>query len=611
MIHCFDNCTLVTYLHGKINFATNIRRLCIEKKFDCIAIDLPYAFEADLSLAVGQLPYICASTVDGQLPDSSQPVVYYLPIDPCDATIEAVRQSQQNHIPFFCIGSSQTMYHKPLPPLPDEYALKTLGYDAYMSLLLSTVAALPTDTDEETLLNSRHCAKRIHELRLSYHNILVLIHLRHFIPVMASLQQEKSYNQTFQPQSLPTTQLWYINPDHLYFALGELPFITAQFEAERLDVLAQPVDLIECYKKLFQQTRDDYHTKDEILSLPPKKLQAGLTFLRNLTVMESRLIPSLFDIITAAKGIGGNTFAVRILKSSQYYPYLPIETSLPFLNVSINKLQKSGTSEPQAAINIFKDTEIYWKTISLKPDPSRLQKKKYRYTWNPNGMCSHIPEDRKIENFNSHARTRALAILSEDRVITEKFQSSIKDGIDIRETVRNWFTGNIYVKELPPSRGSIDTVVIIFDEDHDERYPNQATWYAEHTEESTLTFYATDPLSDLIGPGIARCRYGGLSLLFPPRPIPNIFSLVNTAQVSKLSYQLTFGALLHTQEQSIAYISHKKPDFMLKTLAARRKKRIIWIPLCRFSSETMARLSRFHILNGKEIRSFASRFIDE
>src|SRR5208337_2268634 len=125
-------------------------------------------------------------------------------------------------------------------------------------------------------------------------------------------------------------------------------------------------------------------------------------------------------------------------------------------------------------------------------------------------------EDGTIERFNSHVRSKSLKVLVEELARTEKFTSSVKDGIDIRETLRNWHTGTIYVKEVPPARGRMDTVVIIFDAAHDEKYPHHTTWYAEHGEESTLTFYATDPFEDLIGPGIARCRYGGLSLLFPP-----------------------------------------------------------------------------------------------
>jgi hypothetical protein len=115
----------------------------------------------------------------------------------------------------------------------------------------------------------------------------------------------------------------------------------------------------------------------------------------------------------------------------------------------------------------------------------------------------------------------------------------------------------------------------------------------------------------MIGPGIARCTYGGLSLLFPPRPVPCAFELTKDSTLTKLSHRLTYGALLFSKERSVAYISVKKPDIFQKKLASKMKKRLIWIPLSSFSSETLRRLRRFHILNGKDVRSWASRFIGE
>jgi hypothetical protein len=228
-------------------------------------------------------------------------------------------------------------------------------------------------------------------------------------------------------------------------------------------------------------------------------------------------------------------------------------------------------------------------------------------------MCSHVPEDVTIERFNTHVRAKTVKILLEEFAKHEKFTTSVKDGIDIRETLRNWHTGHIYVREIPPSHGRLDSVIIIFDENHDENYPHRSTWYAEHGNESTLTFYATDPFADLIGPGIARCRYGGLSLLFPPRPVPNIFELTgnSSADFPNLAARLAYGALIFSAERVVAYVASRKPGVYLRTLAARLKKKLVWVPLASFSSETIGTLRKFHILNGKEVRSWASRFIGE
>lgn len=600
--------TLVPILHGRAAFGTYIRNLCNTKKYDCIAVDLPEPFNDELAGAVKELPIISAVTALSKTePDSP---LYYIPTDPCDATIEGLRQAQQNRIPCSFIGYPELHKPKPLPPLPDEYAISTMGFDEYAALCIHALGKSEPDTDADRV--AQYIAFKLHELHASYKNILALIHFRHIIQTVHHFRQERSYNLSFPLTQIYTIQTYAINPDHLYFAIGELPFITGRFEKERHDVFAERVNILNTIKDLFRDTRDNYfdNSKDAI-ELSPVRIQSALTFLRNLTIMDDRFIPSLYDIVAAAKGIGGNAYAIRILKSAKYYPYLPINQEQPSISVGIERVLRPGRDTADDAVNLFRDTEMVWKTLSIKPDISELRKKKYRFFWNPYGMCSHLPEDRRIENFNTHIRTKALKILCEDFVKTERFEASVKDGIDIRETLRNWYKGEIYVKEIPPSRGSVDTVVIIFDEDHDDRYPQHATWYAEHEKESTLTFYGTDPFDDMIGPGIAHCMYGGLSLLFPPRHIPCAFELTENSTITKLSHRLTYGSLLFSKENSVAYIAVKKPGIYLKKLASQMKKHLIWIPLSSFSSETLRKLRRFHVLNGKKVRSWASRFIGE
>ena len=113
--------------------------------------------------------------------------------------------------------------------------------------------------------------------------------------------------------------------------------------------------------------------------------------------------------------------------------------------------------------------------------------------WNPFRQCSWPPEDIAIERFRTHVKDHALAILGHDLARTEKFTTSLKDGLDIRETLRNWHTGDLYVKIQPPNRGSLDCVIMLFDSPADpRRYPWRVTWHAEPHDESTLSFFATE-----------------------------------------------------------------------------------------------------------------------
>jgi hypothetical protein len=41
----------------------------------------------------------------------------------------------------------------------------------------------------------------------------------------------------------------------------------------------------------------------------------------------------------------------------------------------------------------------------------------------------------------------------------------MEDGLDIRQTIREWPTGPIYVEESRPLKGKVGSVVVIFDPD--------------------------------------------------------------------------------------------------------------------------------------------------
>ena len=61
------------------------------------------------------------------------------------------------------------------------------------------------------------------------------------------------------------------------------------------------------------------------------------------------------------------------------------------------------------------------------------------------------------------------------------------------------------------------SVVVIFDEDRDDRYSYMTTWLGEHQNESDMAFYSTFPFDHLVGPGIGRAEYGGFLMSLPPR----------------------------------------------------------------------------------------------
>ena len=181
-----------------------------------------------------------------------------------------------------------------------------------------------------------------------------------------------------------------------------------------------------------------------------------------------------------------------------------------------------------------------------------------------------------------------------------------------RDTLRHWYTGDIYVKEIPPSRGQVEIIVFLFDpEPEPNKYKWCQTWYAEHNAESTLCFFATEYMDSLIGPGIGQSTYGGCMMIYPPRPIPDIWQDPRIRFSDTLEEKLLEAAFFHSKEKNVTVVAPCAPRITWRRLARKYGKRIIHIPLKRFSNQTIEKIRRFHVLNGKNIRSYAQRFIQD
>ena len=300
-------------------------------------------------------------------------------------------------------------------------------------------------------------------------------------------------------------------------------------------------------------------------------------------------------------------------EAAREYPYLedverPTSSSRSRMGVDQADVPGWGTSP---MVSRLPGQALRWRTASCGQGRPRETRRRWRQRWDPYGMCSWPPEDDRIESFQRHVRDQAKALLGADLARSEKFTSSVMDGLDIRETLRNWHTGDLYVKVLPPSRGSIEVVVFLFDVPADpEVYTHRATWYAEHAEESTLAFFATDPMANLVGPGIAQAEYGGALFLFPPRPIPDLWDDPRLDFADTLEDRLLAAALLHSRERHVAVVSPKPPAAVLATPGpARSAGRSSTCRSKRFSGQIIERLRRFHVLNGKQVRSYAADYI--
>jgi hypothetical protein len=608
--------SVLPIIHGSGDFAVEVRRVMLSTDFDCLAVPLPPSFQSDVERAVNFLPAVTAvvqpepQSFDrdwtpelGEEHESAH-ACSYVPIDPCQGVIAAIRIALQEQIPRAFIDRETAQFEPLGAVLPDPYALKRVPSERFAAALL---AAVPRPVRPQQSARCQAMAARLRTLEARHRSILLVCSIMDWPWIREAYHEPPPADEE---DDVEPTQILSVNPATLVFLLGELPFLTAQYEQARANLDDDENLSIDGVKALLLAARDRYRSdlKSRARSVTPKLMSVYFQYVRNLSLVERRLTPDLYSLIVAAQQIFGDQFAIHVAETAR--EYLDAGASpFPSLQMGIDRARLPDGDVVQMK-NRLPGQSVVWRKFALRPHPPRPEQLKWQMRWNPYSQCSWPPEDVSIERFRTHVKDTALALLGNDLARTEKFSASLKDGLDIRETLRNWHTGELHVRVFPPTRGSIDCVVMLFDSPADPRdYPWRITWHAEHHDESTLAFFATDFTKDIVGPGIAAASYGGAMFLFPPRPVRDIWRDRRFDFTDTLEERLIAAGCYHSQERHVALLSAAPPGPGIRRLARKFRRKLIHLPMSRFSQATIQQLRTFHVLNGRQIRSFAAHFI--
>ncbi len=596
--------TVLPIVYASGDFALEVRRRLCQTNYDCLAVPLPPSFAAAVEQGVEMLPQISIAL---QAETALEPSFNYVPIDPCQGVIAAIRDAVETNTERAYIDLEVAEYEEQGMALPDPYALKEVALEKFLAALLPALPA-PAASNQRY---ERICrmAYELHHLELEYERVVFVCSVADWPWLRQAYQEHWEYPEHQMSYDLPRLQR--VAAESLYFVLGELPYITYLYEHRRAELMGEASMAIDGVKALLLEAREDWMVEQGLENhwLTPQRLALLLKYVRNLTVMDNRLTPDLYNLALAGKQVVGDDYALALIDAARNYPPQSMPSPLEDMGVGMGEIV-DGEGEARACKNRLQGVPRIWRNLPLKPNPPPPEKERWRMQWDPFGQVSYPPEDDRIESFQQHVREQAHLLIDDEQAKTEKFTSSLKDGLDIRETLRNWHTGDIYVRELPPARGHVEVVVFLFDMPADGgRYNWCSTWFAEHEEESTLCFFATPFAEHMIGPGIAQALYGGCFFIFPPRPIPDIWQDERFDFAESLEERLVAGALFHSLEKRVVLVGPQPPSARWRKMARSYKRQLVYLPLKRFSRQTVDRLRRFHVLNGKEVRSYASRYI--
>jgi hypothetical protein len=594
-------------IHGSGDFAVRVRAEMLARTPDCLAVPLPPSFQEQVEAAIEKLPVVSAVVrPNAGGPPGGEEGSSYVPIDPCQGVIAALRLALGEHVPRAFIDLETPWFEAGTAAYPDPYALKKVSPAGFAAAVLP---AVPPPAEGQHTARVRWMARELRRLERRHRDVLFICSLLDWPWVRQAYYQRPEVEE---PEAFYSpVETFTVAPRTLPFFLGELPFLTGLYERGRIDLSDDENLSVDGVKELVLEARDRLKKAHPRTAqrITPQLLSIYFRYVRNLALVGRRLTPDLYTLVVAAQQTAGDDFALEVAETARLYPYQPEEGGC--LRMGVEQADVPGRGVGLMS-NRLPGQSFVWGSCQLRRRPERQEQRRWRQRWDPYGQCSWPPEDDRIESFTAHVRDQAKALLGADLARSEKFTTSVMDGLDIRETLRHWHTGDIYVKVIPPSRGTVEVVVFLFDVPADpRRYTFRSTWFAEHQNESTLAFFATNPLEEMVGPGVARAEYGGALFLFPPRPIPDVWTDPALDLADTLEERLLAAAFWHSEQVHVAVVSPCPPRASWRRLARRFGRKVLHLPLKRFSGQLVERLRAFHVLNGKEVRSYAAEFIRE
>ncbi|MDZ7637132.1 MAG: hypothetical protein U5J83_02575 [Bryobacterales bacterium] len=553
---------------GRMEFALEVRRRLLEWLPGVVAVELPVTLRETILAAVKRLPEVSIVVYEDPA-DADRGV--YLPIEAADPLIEAVRTGLQigAEILFLEPDVAERPHHQHL--YPDSYALTRTDYERYVSAWCESAG---TAEDPSLRPLAEGMAWKLQGANPEAATAVVLsFALLNPVRRAFAIPQEEPLD-VLRRDGL---HLANAHPDCLAEILSEHPFLQARYEQVRMEPLdAIRLDRLKVQYELFGETEAVYERETgEAVQGWQRRLFAR--FSRNLALTSRQLAPNLFDLAMAARGTVDDDFAYWLWETANRYPAQKETDRPPTLNLNAGDVYLN-TRRMQLRRRRRSDKQRFQAT-GLKRRPKEKTKGEWAQQLDGSSICSYPPEDLVIEDYGKFLKSKAKSILSEERTRVEPFVTSILDGIDIRETIRNWHQRQIFVRSYEKVYGEVGSVVVIFDEDRDDRYSWMTTWLGEHQNESDMAFYSTDPYEHLVGPGIGRAEYGGLLLSLPPRRMFDVWRDPDYDHLARSKPErLLLAAIDYSTKRYVVYVAPKPPRSLFRSIASRMGRQVILHP---------------------------------
>jgi len=638
---------ILPVIHGSVEYTVIIRNLFFENPPSILAVELPENFISPVNKALpfaDQIPIISASI-------NNFPGQVHFIMEPLEPLVEALRSAWELKIPYHLIDA----YGERIPSwlidnFPDTYALSFLYPTEMYNMYQKHIKKPESDADQNHIyfmldqidnIREIHMANQLKHLAgfvSDEEYMLVVCGMKHVKGIKSLLElplnefdEQLDTLRKYNPQTpideeeplealLNKTERSQSDTDS---SQNGIDFEISVISRESPEVLDQPgyfnsswilsrkfkgavekFNRIALHRSVYRDAVNRYELESGEI-FPAQREKFFFHFTRNWSIVDKKLLPDLYKFVMAARAFANDNFARIMYDILNYLPPL------------------YGPAFPEKKItldDLFKDSRLIRFRLKLKhkrrvPPPrliKRFKKEQYpgqwREAWDGSGICSYPPEDIIIEDFGRYLQQKAKSVMAGTQTRTVEFTSSLLDGIDYRETIRNFHLGKIYVKDILTRGIEAGSVVIIFSEDEQE-HDWKVVWWGEHNQESDMALYATPPGLEVVGPGICRCRYGGLMMTYPPGRLHDIWTDDYYREFLTASDRLLAAALEYNEKNAVVHLAAKPPSPRLQTIAGRLSQKIIYIPISTVNPVTLGKVRRFHVLDSRERRNDAGEYL--
>jgi len=582
---------------GKLEFAIELRRRLLRERPQVVAVELPTTLRDAYLRAVERLPQMSVILYND---DQEEDRAIYVPVEPADPFTEAIRSGLE--IGAEIVFADPDAGERPHLPdeYPDSYALRHIPLENYVE----AYRLWPQPRSEQIVAHAEGIAWKLQGCDPQA-NVLVVISLNLLDPVLDAM--EKPQAQPMARLRRNGVQVLNPHPECLAEITIEYPYLQERYEQFRGEMSDHHgVERRRVQLAVFREAEKTYEANTgEHVAHWQRRLLARYT--RNLALVNRELAARIFDITVAARAVVDDNYGWEVWEAANRYPHQKVESDLATVKISGEEVWLD--TKKMRLRRRLPSKKRRLRPVGLKPRKKEKVAGEWASQLNGASICSYPPEDLVIEDYGRFLKKKGKSILSEERARTEPFTTSLLDGIDIRETIRNWHERQIYVRSFQKIHGEVGAVIVIFDEDRDDRYPYMTTWLGEHQNESDMAFYSTFPFDNLVGPGIGRGEYGGFLMSLPARRMFDVWQDPDYDFAENKPERLLLAGLDYSLQKYVVYVAAKPPRSVFRNVAARFGRTIIYIPIGQLSPVTLKKVRVVHVLDGYDKREIAKDYI--